>query len=407
VTKIAVGGGTNGLSYSTYLGGSSDDYALAIGLDGTANIYVTGQTTDDNPAVTTDDFPIVGGFETQYGNGNANAGSNAFVSEITPAGNGTADLVYSSYLGGSTADVGLGIAADTAGNAYVTGSTLSSDFPTFGAFQSTLDGNSDAFLTAVAAGGGNLAYSSFMGGSGDEDFDSSTNGFLGGAVAYYNASSNLYVAGTTSSTNFPTAGSALQTTYGGGPSDAPFDAFAAISPPGYVITATTPSAVSAGSSAASTITLTSPNFSNSVSLTCSVAGSGSPLPACGSFSSSPVTPTAAGATSTLTITTTGSSSAMILPSKFVYAAWLPIFGFSIVGMSFVSCRSRRKKILGFMMMAMVMTSLFLMPACGGSSSGGGGCSGCTPAGNYTVTVTGTGADSAKTTQSATISLTVN
>jgi hypothetical protein len=102
---------------------------------------------------------------------------------------------------------------------------------------------------------------------------------------------------------------------------------------------------------------------------------------------------------------------MNLPSKFIYAAWLPIFGLSLVGMSFASRRSRRKKILGFMMIAMVMAALFLMPACGGSSNGGGGgsgsCSGCTPAGTYTVTVTGTGNDSAKTTQSATVSLTVN
>jgi hypothetical protein len=403
VTELGTGGGT--LSYSTYLGGSSDDYALALGLDGLGNIYVTGQTTDDNPNVTTDDFPIVGGFDTQYG-GSGAAASNAFVSEITPAGKGNADLVYSSYLGGSTADAGLGIVADGAGNAYVTGSTLSGDFPLYGAFQSTLNGNSDAFLTAVANGGASLAYSSFLGGSGDEDYDSSTSGFLGGGVAY-NASSNLYVTGTTSSTDFPTAGSALQTAYGG----APFDAFAAVSPPGYVITATTPSAVSAGSSATSTITLTSTNFSNAVSLTCNVTGSGSPMPACGSFSSSPVTPTASGATSTLTITTTGSSSAMNLPSKFIYAAWLPIFGLSLVGMSFASRRSRRKKILGFMMIAMVMAALFLMPACGGSSNGGGGgsgsCSGCTPAGTYTVTVTGTGNDSAKTTQSATVSLTVN
>jgi hypothetical protein len=405
VTEIAAGGAS--VNYSTYLGGSSDDYALALSLDGSGNIYVTGQTSDDNPSVTTGDFPVVGGFETQYGNGNGGAGFNAFVSEITPAGKGAADLVYSSYLGGSTADTGLGIVADTAGNAYVTGSTLSSDFPLYGAFQSTLNGNSDAFLAAVAAGGANLAYSSFLGGSGDENYDSSASGFLGGGVAY-NSSDNLYVAGTTSSSDFPTTGSPLEATYGG----APFDAFAAVSPPGYVITASTPSAVSPGSSATSTITLTSPNFPNNVALTCSVTGSGSPLPACGSFSSSSVTPTPGGATSTLTITTTGSSSAMILPSKFVYAAWLPIFGFSLVGISFASGRSRQRKILGFMMIAMVMASLFLMPACGGGSSngggsGGGGCSGCTPAGSYAVTVTGTGADSAKTTQTATFSLSVN
>ena len=118
--------------------------------------------------------------------------------------------------------------------------------------------------------------------------------------------------------------------------------------------------------------------------------------------------------STLTITTTGASAALSRPSKFFYAMWLPIAGLSLVGMGFSSARSRRKKLLGFLMIAMVMTALFLMPACGGGSSGGGGggggggsCTGCTPAGSYTVTITGTGTDAATTIHSTTVTLTVN
>jgi hypothetical protein len=93
-----------------------------------------------------------------------------------------------------------------------------------------------------------------------------------------------------------------------------------------------------------------------------------------------------------------------------YALWLPIAGMSVVGMGFSSSRSRRRKVLGFLMVAMVMAALFLMPACGGSSGGGGvggGCTGCTPAGSYTVTITGTGTDPGATTASTQVMLTVN
>jgi hypothetical protein len=99
---------------------------------------------------------------------------------------------------------------------------------------------------------------------------------------------------------------------------------------------------------------------------------------------------------------------MFFPRKVFYAMWLPIAGMSVVGMGFSTNRSRRKKVLGFLMIAMVMAALFIMPACGGSSGGGGGgggCAGCTPAGSYTVTITGT--DASATTGSTQIMLTVN
>jgi hypothetical protein len=100
---------------------------------------------------------------------------------------------------------------------------------------------------------------------------------------------------------------------------------------------------------------------------------------------------------------------MFRPSKFLYAMWLPIAGLSLMGMGFSSARSRRKKLLGFLMIGMVMAALFLMPACGGSSSTTPPpvCTGCTPAGNYTVTITGTGTDTNTTTHSTTVTLAVN
>ena len=74
-----------------------------------------------------------------------------------------------------------------------------------------------------------------------------------------------------------------------------------------------------------------------------------------------------------------------------YAMWLPVVGLSLIGVRFTAPRTRKKKLLGFLLLGLIMAALFLLPACGGSSSrgGGGGCTGCTPSGNYTVTVTGT------------------
>ena len=88
--------------------------------------------------------------------------------------------------------------------------------------------------------------------------------------------------------------------------------------------------------------------------------------------------------------------------------WLPVVGLSLAGVSFSSTRSRRKKLLGLLMLGMVMTALLLLPACGGSGGGGGGGGGGgTPAGSYAVTVTGSGTDAASITQTAQFTLTVN
>ena len=112
------------LSYSTYLGGSGFDVGEGIAVDSSGNAYVTGETASS-------DFPTTAGaFETTYG-----GGDDAFVTKLN--GSGSA-LIYSTYLGGSGFDVGEGIAVDSSGNAYVTGGTNSSDFPTTaGAFQTT------------------------------------------------------------------------------------------------------------------------------------------------------------------------------------------------------------------------------------------------------------------------------
>ncbi len=296
VTKISPLGAS--IAYSTFLGGSSDDSAFGIAIDGADNVYITGYTTDDNPAAATGDFPVTGGvFQQNYGggSGNANAGSNGFVAKIIPSTN---TLSYSSYLGGSTADVGIGIGVDSSNpaNAYITGTTLSTDFPVVGSFQATLSGNSDAFVSEVNPTATGLTYSSYLGGTGDENFDASNSSFYGGAIAVEATSGTVHLTGsTTSSAGFPvTAGTAIQSSYGG----SPFDAFAAIvssaTAPDFTIAATTPAAVAPGSSGSSTVTLTALNgYALPVNLGCSVSGSGSPAPACSasSFATNPVTPT--------------------------------------------------------------------------------------------------------------------
>jgi hypothetical protein len=376
--------------YSTFLGGSSVDEGLGIAVTSAGNAYVTGMTQST-------DFPLQSASQKTLG-----GTQNAFVSQLNPAGSA---LVYSTYLGGNQTDWGTSVALDSSQNAYVTGQTSSSNFPTVNPTQATIGGGNDAFVSELNSAGATV-FSTYLGGSANENTSTSGDSALG-AIAVDSAG-NVYVTGNTISTDFPIV-QAEQKSYAGN-----IDAFVAkySFPASFTISATAPATVAPGSSGTSTVTLTATNgYASPVNLTCSVSGTGSPAPTC-SFSPTSVTPTGSGTTSTLTIATTGSSAAISRPSNFLYAMWLPVAGFSLMGMGFSSARSRRKKLLGFLMIAMVMTALFLMPACGGGSSnsgggGGGGCTGCTPASTYTVTITGTGTDANQTTQSTTVTLTVS
>jgi hypothetical protein len=373
--------------YSTYLGGSGADAGDGIAVDSTG-AYIVGTTESSN-------FPTMSAYQSTYG-GN----TDAFVTKLNPAGSA---LLYSTYLGGSGFDAGAAIAVDGTNNAYVTGQTASSDFPTASPTQSALGGGNDAFVSELGASGSPLVFSTYLGGSEDED-----DGGDYGAIAV-DSTNNIYVTGNTASSNFPTQSPFTGGGTYGGNGDAYVVKYA--QGPSFTVTATTPAAVSPGGSATSTVTLTSfHGYNSAVNLSCSVSGAGTPPPACSVTGTNPQTPVASpGATSTVTITTTGSSSALFAPRKAFYAMWLPIVGLSFIGMSFGSASSRRKKILGFLMIGMVMAALFLMPACGGSGNGGGGGGGGggTPAGSYTVTITGTGTDASMTTTSTQVTLTVN
>ena len=178
------------LSYLTYLGGKGDDAALALAVDGAGQAFVTGFTSSTN-------FPIASALHTNLGGPNGPSYGylgmypiDAFVTELNASGSG---LVFSTYLGGSADDEGIGIAVDPAGNTYVTGFTDSTNFPTAGASRTNYNGGRDAFVSKLSPGGSALVYSIYLGGALVENGE--------GIVA--DAAGNAYVTGFTSSTNFP------------------------------------------------------------------------------------------------------------------------------------------------------------------------------------------------------------
>jgi hypothetical protein len=180
------------LVYSTYLGPAGGS---AITVDPAGHAYITGNANGDYPTTP-------GAFQTAYG-----GGGDAFVTKLNSTGTA---LVYSTFLGGSSFDVGSEIAIDSAGNAYVTGVT-GPGFPvTPGAFQTLSNGGTDAFVTKLNATGTVAVYSTFLGGSGSD---------TGNGIAV-NAAGNAYVTGLSDSSNFPITPDVFQSVKGAG-----FDAF--------------------------------------------------------------------------------------------------------------------------------------------------------------------------------------
>jgi hypothetical protein len=193
------------LIYSTFLGGEFRDFGYAIAVDGSGNAYITGRTGSGLFPTTTGAFDT-----TKKGN------FACFVSKLNPTGSA---LVYSTYLGGAGgSSEAVDIAIDNAGNAYITGDTNSSEFPTTpGAFDTSFNGpnyNADGFVTKLNPTGTALVYSTFLGGTNDDVCNN---------IALDN-SDNIYITGYTVSTDFPATpgafSTALHTKYDGTGHDA-------------------------------------------------------------------------------------------------------------------------------------------------------------------------------------------
>jgi hypothetical protein len=183
------------LSYSSYMGGSSNDSVRGVAVDSLGSVYLVGTTGSI-------DFPTAGAPLQSSPSGS----SSLFVAKLNAAGSA---LIYSTFLGGSGQDIGGGISLDAVGNVFVTGQTDSTDFPTANAAQESFAGGLDAFVAKLNTSGSALLYSTYLGGGGSDtpyaiDLDSSF---------------SAYLIGWTDSSDFPTV-AAAQGEFGGGNSDA-------------------------------------------------------------------------------------------------------------------------------------------------------------------------------------------
>lgn len=194
------------LLWSTYLGGSSEDYCLSVAIDASNNVYVTGYTTSSDYPVTT------GVYDTSY-NGGGSYPYDVFVSKLNSSGS---TLLYSTFIGGTGAELAEAMTVTGSGDVYLTGSTTSSDFPvTMGVFDNTYNGPAypslfwgDAFILRLNSTGSTLIFSTFIGGNEDD---------IGRAI-YVDDTGNIYCSGAARA-NFPVTSGAFDTSYNYGPYD--------------------------------------------------------------------------------------------------------------------------------------------------------------------------------------------
>ncbi len=175
------------ITYSSYLGGASDDLVNSVATDSLGNMYLAGMTYSDPFSA------LLGSYDATY-----NGDGDVFVSKISPSGEGNSDLLFYSYVGGMNYDEANGLVIDSQNRLYVVGNTLSFDFPTTGnAYDETPDlgGDYDGFALRLSATGDSLEYSTFLG------FDYQDFGYC---IAL-DSSDNVYVGGTSWSGGAPTS----------------------------------------------------------------------------------------------------------------------------------------------------------------------------------------------------------
>ena len=180
------------IQWSTYYGGSNDDYTTGIATDGSGNVYITGYTQSTSGIATS------GAYQTTFGGGSCDA----FISKFNTSG----AIMWATYYGGSGPELGNSIAIDNPGNIYITGySSSSSGIATSGAYQTIPGGSQDAYLTKFN-NSGTLQWATYYGGSGiDYGYGVTTDG-----------SGNVYITGSTQSTSGIATTGTYQTALGGG-----------------------------------------------------------------------------------------------------------------------------------------------------------------------------------------------
>ena len=427
VTKLN-GTGT-ALVYSTYLGGSNEDLGTGIALDSSGNAYVTGITVSTNFPTTSGVFQkTAGGFD------------DSFVAEIESGGT---TLVYATYLGGSLSDDAVGIAVDSAGDAYVTGSTGSINFPTANAAQNALGGNSatNAFVTKLNPGATTLLFSTYYGGALDDSatgitldslgdayitgqatsptfpvvnsFQSALSGSADAFVSEFNntgsvvyssfyggtgienafpgtsaalggiavdANDNAYIVGNTNSTTGLQVVGGVQTTYAGGMADG-FLAKIGAAPADFSVVVSPSSTSVPSGSTTSPITVTVSSLNSSYGQAVNLSCSGLPSKAVCHFTNASVTPGSSAATSTLTIATNGASSANVhLPSGSRRTQIVAGVLLPILGITLLGvATTRRKKRLYGLLVLWLLLAGLILLPACGGSSGGGGGGTCTTA----------------------------
>ena len=251
------------LLYSTYLGGAGKDEGFRIALDSAGMAYIAGMTASSN-------FPTsAGALQPAYGGG----ASDGFIAKLDPTKSGSASLIYATYLGGSGDDNLIAfpwgiLAVDSLGNAYVTGGTTSTNFPTVRPIQAHSGGGYDAYVAKINPTGTGLLYSTYLGGSGDD---------IGRGIAV-DTNGNAYVTGQTSSSDFSVTANPYQKNLGG-LSDAFVTRVAAVA---FVSpTSLTFASQAVGTSSAAQITTLTHELSTTLNPTIAVSGDFKETNTCG------------------------------------------------------------------------------------------------------------------------------